>query len=357
MKALALAVALFAPTFVGATEHVVAILPITSAAASPEAAAAIDSAMRDALERRGWNVVPAADVEAFLEAERIRYLDSLSPKQLSALRTRLGAQSVIVGSIVSYRERGTDPFVAIAARMITPEGVIWGEVAALSGAESEGAFGSGRRSTPEALSKEVAQRLLAAVPRPERTADVRLRSRKRLGGPSTYRSASLPKNRVRRVCVLPFTTMSAEAARSLLAILTVRLEATGEFDVVEQAEFREAMAAAKFRAVSVLTSNELAVLGQHLGTTTFLRGQVHTFRDAGAGRSEVQIDMNLSDVATGEVLWAVTHQRRGSDYSGILQRGVVGNVVTLADKVVSETIAAQQRARPRQPARRAAARD
>jgi hypothetical protein len=143
------------------------------------------------------------------------------------------------------------------------------------------------------------------------------------------------------------------AARVLLEVLTVRLEAAGTFDVVEPAEFREAMRAEKLRSVSSMTSAELKALGARLGTTAFLRGNVHTFVDAPAGRSELQIDFHLSDVASGEVLWAATHQRRGSDYSGLFQRGSVGNVVGLADRVVSEAIASYDRARLREPGSRA----
>lgn len=356
MRPLSLAVLLLAASPATGAKPVVVVFPLASAVASPEVATIADDLFAEALARRGWEVVPTADVEAFLESDRIRYLDSLSQQQRTALAERFGASAVVVGSMMLFRESGSNALVALAGRMLDIEGtVLWGEVAALTGAETEGAFGAGRLTSAEAITRATTRQLLSGIPSPNDAARVRLRGKRLGGGPATYRSASLPAGTVRRICVLPFTSVVPDASRIFLDLLTVRLEATGQFDVVEPAEFREAMAAAKFRAVSVLTSSELAVLGEHLGTTTFLRGQVHTFRDAGAGRSEVQIDMNLSDVATGEVLWAVTHQRRGSDYSGILQRGVVGNVVTLADKVVSETIAAQERARPRRPARRAAA--
>jgi hypothetical protein len=57
--------------------------------------------------------------------------------------------------------------------------------------------------------------------------------------------------------------------------------------------------------------------------------------------------MTLADVASGGILWAVAHQRRGSDFSGLFQRGVIQNAVTLADRVVCEAISHQHRARPK----------
>lgn len=356
MRSLIVVVLLLAASSNARAKPIVVVLPLTSAAASPEAAAIVERLFAETLARRGWEVAPAADVESFLESERIRYLDSISQRHRKALEERFGASAIVVGSMMLFRENGANVLVALAGRMLNIEGdVLWGEVAALTAAETEGAFGIGRLTTAEGVTKAATQRLLGRIPSPNDSVDVRLKGRKLTGRPSTYRSALLPAGSVRRICVLPFTSAVPDASRIFLDILTVRLEATGQFDVVEPVEFREAMAAAGLRSVISLTSTELAVLGKHLGTTVFLRGHVHTFRDATGGRSEVQMDMNLSDVATGQILWAVTHQRHGSDYSGILSRGVVGNAVTLADRVLSETISMQHHTRPKERSGHAAA--
>lgn len=356
MRSLVMVVLLLAANSAAGAKPVVVLFPLTSAAASPEAAGIAHELFAEALARRGWEVAPAAEVEAFLESERIRYLDSLTQRHRTALEERFGAAAIVVGSMMLFRESGSNVLVALAGRMLNVEGtVLWGEIAALSAAETEGAFGAGRLKSAEAITRATTRKLLGGIPSPNEATRVRLRGRKLTGGPATYRSASLPKGSVRRICVLPFTSFVPDASRIFLDILTVRLEATGQFDVVEPAAFREAMAASGFRSVASLTSSELAALGKHLGTTVFLRGHVHTFRDAAGGRSEVQMDMNLADVETGTVLWAVTHQRSGSDYAGLLARDVAGNVVTLADRVLSETISAQHRTRPRTRSRRGAA--
>lgn len=354
--ALLLAAQLLTTSGAAGAKPVVVVFPLTSAVASPEAARIAENLFVEALTRRGWEVAPATEVEAFLESERIRYLDSLSQQHRTALEEHFGASAFVVGSMMLFRETGSSVLVALAGRMLNVEGtVLWGEVAALTGAETEGAFGAGRLTTAEAITRATTRKLLSRVPSPNDAARVRLRGKRLGGGPATYRSASLTAGAVRRVCVLPFTSAVPDASRIFLDILIVRLEATAQFDVVEPAEFREAMAASGFRSVVTLTSSELALLGKHLGTTVFLRGHVHTFRDAAGGRSEVQMDMNLADVETGQILWAVTHQRRGSDYAGLLARDVAGNVVTLADRVLSETISTQHRTRPKAPSRRATA--
>ena len=328
-----------------AQQPVVALLPLSNVSGAVEASGPIEIVMRERLEKRGWTVAPAEEVEKFLEEQRVRYLDSLSTATLQALREKTGASAVVVGSILGYND-GFNPGVALAARMIDSDGrVVWGEVAALSSSETEGAFGLGKRTTSEAVAAAVAGRLVKSIPRPGETRRPDLEAGLFARGAVTYRSGAHPRGEVVRVCILPFASKAPDAARVLTELLTVRLEATGEFDVVEPAALREAMRAQKLSSVAAMTSTELNALSAPLQTSVFLRGNVHTWREAGGGRSEIQFDMTLVDVASGEILWAVTHQRRGIDYAGAFQRGTIDNIVTLADHAVSEAIARQHRAR------------
>ncbi|MGK2855876.1 MAG: hypothetical protein ACSLFQ_01585 [Thermoanaerobaculia bacterium] len=338
-----------------AVEPVVVVLPPSNPSGAAEASAWSERFIVEQLANRGWAVAPADEVEQFLELHRVRYLDSLSPNLLAALIERFGASAVVTCSLVAYRENG-DPVVAMAARMFDRNGAVaWSELVALSASEAEGALGFGRPGSARILHHDVARRLMRSVPKPSADGTPTVRDG-RLAGDSTffgvpaptYRSPDHPRGKKLRICLLPFTSAVPEAGRTMLEILTVRLEATGEFDVVEPAEFREGLRSAGFRSVSSMTSAELAVLGEELGTPIFLRGNVHTWREAAGGRSEVQIDMTLVDVASGTILWAVTHQRRGSDYAGLLGRGMVSNVVALADNVVSEALKSQHRTRPRE---------
>jgi TolB-like protein len=325
----------------------VAILPLSSTLGTAASERPFEAELERVLVRRGWTVVESAAIEAVLEQQRVRYLDSLSAASLSAIHEATGAEAVLVGSVVMWRE-GSNPLVAVNARLLDLDGnTIWANFVSTSGADSAGPLGAGRRSTVQEVAREVISTLASAIPAPGRAVRPSLNAGRFAFGPATFRSGAHPHGQVKRVCILPFLSPVAGAARIVGEILAARLEATGEFDVVEPAEFRAAMKTSGFRSVSTMTSTELAILGRHLGTTLFLRGNVHVWRDAPGGRAEVQIDMTLADVASGGILWAVTHQRRGGDYSGLFQRGVIQNVVTLADRVVSEAISQQHRARPK----------
>lgn len=333
---------------------VAVMLPLGNAGGALEASAELESLVVEQLSRRGWTVAPADETERALEELRLRYLDSLTRDSLDALCERFDASVVVTGSILAYRENG-NRVVAVAARMIARDGaILWADLLSSSAAEAESAFGFGRNASSQQLLHDTIESLIRRAPEPSSANRPNAR-RLRLAhdgamfasNPQTYRSSSHPKGTTLRVCVLPFASKFPEAGRVMLEILTVRLEATGEFDVVEPAEFREGMRLAGLRSVSTMTSSELARLGAELGTPLFLRGNVHAWREGTGGRSEVQLDMTLVDVSAGTILWAVTHQRRGSDYAGILGRGTVENVVALADLVVSETLESQHRTRPR----------
>jgi len=333
---------------------VAVVLPLGNAAGTPEASSEVEALVVEQLTRQGWTVAPAEETERALEELRLRYLDSLTRETLQVLCERFDASVVVTGSILAHRENG-NRVVAVGARMIARDGAtLWADLRSRSSAEAESAFGLGRNTTSQQLLRDCVERLMRGAPPPS-SADRPTTRRLRLAdeaamftsNPQTYRSSSHPKGTSLRVCVLPFVSKFPEAGRVMLEILNARLEATGEFEVVEPAEFREGMRRAGLRSVSTMTSSELARLGAEIGTPLFLRGNVHAWREGTGGRSEVQLDMTLVDVSAGTILWAVTHQRRGSDYAGILGRGTVENVVALADLVVSETLESQHRARPR----------
>ncbi len=330
------------------------LLPPSNVSGVDDAPAVMLELLRKRIESRGWIIAPIAEVEQALEVERVRYFDSLPVSTHAALRQRFGASVVVVATVLTFRETA-DPVVAVSARMIDAQGlVVWGNLVALAASETEGALGFGRPQSAAALSREVAGQLMREFPRPGRRGHVEpgpasLES----AGPLTYRSAKHPYGHRRRVCILPFASPVPVAPRIVLEVLTARLGGTDDFAVIEPAEFRAAMRATGLRSVASMTSAELAQLGKALGTMLFLRGNIHTWREGLGGRAEIQLDMNLADVETGEVFWAVSHERRGSDYSGFLSLGTVNSAVHLADRLISETILAQSRARLRTPGRNA----
>ena len=324
---------------------VAVLVPLSNISGADESPAVIAPLFEQRLQARGWDVAPAAEVEAFLEEHRVRYLESLPADTRSALVGKFGASAIVFGSVLAYHGK-SDPMVALSARMTDTSGrMLWGEVVAISGGGVEGALGVGRHSGPGSLAREAAHRLLRYLPQPRGEGRIDLRApRDPETLPNTYRSARHPHGISRRVCIVPFAAKNPQAVRVMFELLAVRLAAGGEFEVVEPAEFRDAMRKEKIRSIAEMTSEEMARVGKVLGTPLFLRGNVHAFTEMAGGRSEVQLDMTLSDVDNGTILWAVAHRRRGYEYSGLFQRGTVNNVVDLTDRVVSEAVTAYRNA-------------
>ena len=324
----------------------VVLMPVALVSGSSEAAAKVADVVRNRAAARGWSAPAVADVERFVEEHRVRYLDSLPQSMREEMLAGFDADAIVFTTLLSQRD-GANPLAAVSARMIDREGrVIWGDAFALSANESETLLGLGRPRDGVQLAAEVASRVASSLPKPRRRPRVKRGPAPLPQSPVTYRSGELPKRQRRRICLVPLTASAPHAARVSLELLAIRLASNREFEIVEAADFRTAMRAEKLTSIGALTSDELRRIGKHIGTTVFLRGTVHTWREASAGRSEVQLDMTLADVESGTILWAVTHGRRGSEYAGFFQRGVVENVIALADRVISESVQAQRQKRP-----------
>ena len=90
-------------------------------------------------------------------------------------------------------------------------------------------------------------------------------------------------------------------------------------------------------------------LGKRLGTTLYLAGTIYEFREAVQAASDtphLEMEVRLTDAATGEILWTSYASRLGTQYRGLLQLGEIHGIVRLADQSVSEMIHAAEKARP-----------
>ena len=334
----------------------VLLLPFANSAGGIQAPEIVEAALVARLEAKGYRVVRGEDVRNFLASERLRYIDSFSAAEREKLLRRFDAGFILLGTIHSFLE-GPNPVVGVSARMLDPAGkVLWSAASGLTGADTEGALALHRIDAAEPLARIVVSRLTADLPSPGKSAGTSGRAH-RLGlkNPRTFRSAGLPGGTRHRVCLLPLRNISSDRAASRLVgeLLSRRLNESPLFEVVEPADFRAAMVKAKLAGLKSGDPAELKKLGAALGTTLFLTGTINRYRDVSANTSlppEIELDLTLTDVAGGQILWTSSCSRKGTNYASLFSLGEITNMVALADQAAAEMIHAVETARPKGPA-------
>lgn len=345
-------VALFAPA--ASTGASLVVLPLENASGSEQAARKLAPIVAAGLQAKGWDVIAGDRVEAFLEENRIRYLDSLETPLREKLLASLGAEGVLLGTVFTY-QGPSDATVALGARMVLVGGKIaWGDAAAVSVADTERMLGLASISTIDEISRAAVDRLLRRLPQPGRDAGELPGPSKPFlrKGPTTYRSAELPTGEIHRICILPFDnkTGAQQAAPIVNSILTIRLLGTRSFDVVEPAELRAAIQAESIRSFTGIPPDRLLALGKRLGSTLFLSGAIYKYFDPPTRSTRMppamQLDVMLTDIERGHIVWSAGHERQGNDYQGLFMRGAATCAAALADHVISEIVQAEENAKP-----------
>jgi hypothetical protein len=327
----------------GAAAPTVALLPLENVSGDERAGADVAAVLARALTARGYVVARGEAVEAVLEAERVRYLDSLPQGVRARLRAELGAGLLLTGAVYTYAE-GPSAMLAFSARMVETSGAVrWASVFAFTARDTEGILGTGRAGNLDALLRELAARVQRDLPGPGEPAPLRPRGKPfHLGGPRSFAAAALGDVETRRVAVLPpegFVT-DPRAGAIVAHLLAIRLRDAG-LEVVEAADLRAAMRAEGVRSFRAMEAGPLAKIGERVGASLFLSGSVYAWRDSsaqGSGSPEASVELTLVDVLRGRVLWTGQHARRGGDYALLLQRRTVTSAVALADRVVGEML-------------------
>jgi hypothetical protein len=334
----------------GKAERVV-MLPLQNFSGVREGPPELAEMLESCLRSRGYAPIRGEEVEKLLEENRIRQLDSLLPAMQASLLARFDASLLLSGSVYTY-EGGDSAIVAFSARMTRADGTpVWAAVAGLTPDQTEGWLGIGRAKTRSSLAEKAIARLASRIPAPGQAAPPRSAAGKplRLSSPRTFRSAALPGGGVRRVCVLPFENFTEvrQAPRVVAEMLSRRLEETGRFQIVAPAEFRAAMAEEKIRSFRDMDPGALERLGRRLSSELFVRGTIYEYREAsprwGARTPRLELEFSMLNVASGKIVWASNHARAGDDYRALLQRGAIGDIVTLADQVLGEMVRAGEK--------------
>ena len=327
-----------------------ALLPPENVSGVTAAPPAVEELLATLAARQGWTVVRGEAVDRALHAARIWRLDSFSTTALRALGEELGASAVLISTVDTWLDGENALFAASASLRAVDGTTLWSRFFSLSGSETAGALSFHRAADVAEVARRAFERAGAGFPSPGAAAPPARYpgSRWSLARPPTFRAASLAAEPGVRLCIIPFanSTDDRAAPRIVADLLSRRLAESDRFTVVEPAELRAALLAEKVPAIRNLDPPRLRQIGARLGTTYFLRGTVWRWRE-GSPRTdrvspEVELQLELVDVASQRVLWTAHHRRRGDDYEGLFLRGRVSNVAALADRVLAEMLQAER---------------
>jgi hypothetical protein len=335
-----------APLVVRGGERIV-LVPVENVTRAAGAREAVMAALASGLEQRGYEVIQGEQVEAYLKERRIRYLDSLPVAQAGELLSKLGADAVMVGSILSYDRRRTDPVVALSLSVVAGEGqVLWSDVAGLAASESKGPLDLRKTANLDVLAQRLVAQMLDRVPSGEmgrgRGSD---RSWWR-SGPRVFRDPDLLQEEL-TICVLPLENLSGarDAPRVVEAAIQHRLAERLQVKPVLPADLRRFVIESGLRAPSRLTPSQLEKLAKATGTPYFLQGSIFAYGttaggDRSGGTPVVEIYLRLLDVNSGRTVWSGLNRRTGIEYEKLLRMGDIRDPATLASHVVGELVQA-----------------
>jgi hypothetical protein len=339
---LALLFGLTAPAVAGGAERIL-VLPLENVARSPSGRAVVMALLELDLARKGFEVVSGPVVEEFLRQHRIRYLDSIPTSQVKGMLDDLGANALLVGSLLVYDAKRLEGEVALSLRMVGPDGAtVWSALGGLSSADTVGAFKQGRLGSAAELSRRLVGEMMSSLPPGKVPLGSEVRGGMTGGGPHVYRSRELAGRKL-EICVLPLQNRSPSrtAARAMEAILQERLAEHGGIRLVPPADLRKAVLETGLRAPSRLSAPQLARLGKALGTSLFLQGTILQYGQAYTDLGDtptVEIYLSLVDAETGRTLWSGLHRRVGLDYQGLFKLGAINAQSTLASRTVAELL-------------------
>jgi hypothetical protein len=155
----------------------VAVLPLANYTGSRDAPDRIAPMLAVELAHRcDVSVIDPGRVEAALAQEPWVMLDRLPPDLVDSVGTELGAEALLVGSVLAYGTRedveGPVPEVALSLRLLEVPGgrVLWSAVHSREGRDTETVFGFGRVASLERLAALVVADVLETFPRAARSA-------------------------------------------------------------------------------------------------------------------------------------------------------------------------------------------
>jgi hypothetical protein len=149
----------------------VAVLPLANYTANREAADRVLPMLAVELGRQpGIVVLDPGRVEEVVSREPWLLMDRIPPDLVDRFGTQIGADALLVGSVMSYAIRDTGaeriPQLSLSLRLLAVPGgkVLWSSVHSRDGADGEWLFGIGRVENLERLAVATVREMMATFP-------------------------------------------------------------------------------------------------------------------------------------------------------------------------------------------------
>jgi TolB-like protein len=305
-----------------------------------------------ALEARGAEFVPADEVDQTLRTRRIRYTDSLGPRELAGLSQATGATYTLVATIFDYTA-GKEPRLSFTLRALDNRDArrALSTAIALRGVDFEGLLGLGRIEDVETLADEAVARALEqfdarGAPRGDTTGEPATSRPEPPDDGYGFAREDFDPSTVERLGVLPFANRSGniDAPTQFVEFLGDAWFHEAGIQVAEVAELRAALVVRKVRSMQFVDLTRLAEIGQTMGVRYFVLGAIERWGDEvlvdDQRFPEIEATMQLVDTQTGRIVAAASLARRGSDYQTVLGLGAIRDPAELARRAAREIVIA-----------------
>jgi hypothetical protein len=329
----------------GEPEAPIALLPLENLSGSPAPLEEIGGLLRGQLEERAVALLPAGELEAFMERHRVRYVGGLARETNRALVEETAARATLVTALTHY-EASPPPKVALISRLVAAgeEPLIeWMEVVQLAGDQRPGLLGTRRVDDLVVLRERALARLADSLARrlgSGRPEVARGGGRGRFKPRTAYRSPAGPgaAGPRLRVAVLPFAHAGPggpEAGGIVALHVLHRLIRRGDLDLVEPGVLRDVLLEGRVIQEGGLSLAQADLLRALLEVDLLVTGAVMDYLDpvGPEGVPVVAFSMRAIDTATRQVVFSSISHNRGDDGVFFFDLGRVHTAHALASEM------------------------
>ena len=326
----------------------VAILPVYNISGTPVETLRIAERLRGGLVARGWDVLPEAVVDGFINENRLRYIGGIDEGTASRMRERTGANSVMITSLLLFDEV-PPPRIAISCRLVStgrvPE-ILWMEGVGRAGDDDAGILAIGLIEDPGELIDKVVGHLLDSVTerweRPAEAGGVEGKNLRAYPPRAFYRSPILSPDKTYRVAVIPFYNSSERRfAGEILALQFLEeIRKARNLEPVEPGAIRHALLGLRVTMEDGISLANTDILFQRLDVDLIVTGRVLDYRDYHGTDGVPRVDFStlVIERRSREVVWSSKSSNDGLDRVRVFDWGKENTAFRLASKMVENVV-------------------